>query len=128
MSDDASVLLKAHKSETDGRNHGYAFRGMLDPTTLLNPVPSTCTPEAIIALQCSNEFGVVGSDLGAKRVSQDEFNATNDIETSGASITVDWNLAGFNLVSVTAYETVERFYAEDADASDIPFLTTKLWR
>ncbi len=124
LSDAITVLLNIHGSRTDGRNHGYAYRGLLDPATLLDPVPTPCEPAAVIALQCTNAFGVPGQPLDPETVAQDESQATNEIDTLGGSVTFNWEIGEMSLVSVTAYEEVERLYVEDADATGVAFLTT----
>lgn len=38
-----------------------------------------------------------------------------DIESRGASVTVDWSTEAFSLVSITAFQTVDKLHQEDSD-------------
>ncbi|MDD9802271.1 MAG: TonB-dependent receptor [Deltaproteobacteria bacterium] len=52
----------------------------------------------------------------------------NDLETTGATATINWNFGNVTLTSITDYQSVERDYIEDSDASPVRlfnfFLTT----
>jgi len=45
-----------------------------------------------------------------------------DLDTIGASLTVDWNNGDFGFHSITAYEGVEKLSGEDTDVSPVPFI------
>ena len=47
----------------------------------------------------------------------------NDAETLGASATVKWALPNYTLTSITDFQSVERDYLEDSDASPVPWAT-----
>lgn len=44
----------------------------------------------------------------------------NDLETRGYSATINWDIGGITLTSITDFSTVERDYIEDSDASPVP--------
>ena len=50
----------------------------------------------------------------------------NDAETLGASATVKWALPNFTVTSITDFQSVERDYLEDSDASPVPWATLAL--
>ena len=50
----------------------------------------------------------------------------NDAETLGASATVKWTRPNFTLTSITDFQSVEREYLEDTDASPVPWGTLAL--
>ena len=45
-----------------------------------------------------------------------------NLDTYGASLTVDWSSGEFGLRSITAYEDVEKLSGEDTDVSPVPFI------
>ena len=50
----------------------------------------------------------------------------NDAETLGASATVKWTQPNYTLTSITDFQSVERDYLEDSDASPVPWGTLAL--
>ena len=50
----------------------------------------------------------------------------NDAETLAASATVKWSLPNFTVTSITDFQSVERDYLEDSDASPVPWATLAL--
>ena len=45
----------------------------------------------------------------------------NQLDTFGATATLNWTVAGVTVTSITDYQTVNRDYIEDSDASPVPF-------
>src|SRR5688572_793043 len=84
--------------------------------------------------------GTPGADcLGYQDRDDDPFAQENDrpkrtdLQKFGSSITIDWNLGGATLTSITGYEEVDKLYEEDADAGPIDgikvddFLESEQW-
>ena len=55
-----------------------------------------------------------------EQVSNDMVNALNDVESGGASMTVDIDFENFSVRSITAIEENEQVLSEDTDGSPAP--------
>ena len=84
--------------------------------------------------------GTPGADcLGYQDRDGDPFAQENnrpkrsDLQKFGAGVTVDWELGGSTLTSITGYQSVDKLYEEDADAGPVDgikvddFLESEQW-
>lgn len=127
VTEDASLLINVHGGRTANTTHGYKYRGLSEPATLLNPMPTRCSDADIIASLCSsaNTFfsdpSPEPTEVFSDKSAQD---SSNNVDNFGMSATINWDFGALDLVSITAYESVQRVLEEDADASPVPFLAT----
>jgi iron complex outermembrane recepter protein len=107
VSEDLRVLFNLHggvnNSETGQYKHvvnGTACPGVI------NPNPGNCTDLA----------GYSDPDLDPF---SGEYNFTGnyDVDMIGGSVTINWDLPGFSVISITSYDELDQFYVDDADAS-----------
>lgn len=98
LSDQASLLLNAHWGKSDPRAPAYQHQ-VTDPG---------------------------GVDVWGYRDPDDDnfagdYNRTGalDVETSGASATLTWNLGAVELVSITAFEEMDKVHEEDTDVGPV---------
>lgn len=99
FNDDASLLLNVHYGTSDPLAPAYQHQAT-DPTAGVDV------------------WGYADTD-GDNFAG--EYNRTGvlDIETSGASATLDWAFGDVELVSVTSFDNVEKFHEEDTDVGPV---------
>jgi iron complex outermembrane receptor protein len=125
VTNDVSLLVNVHGGRTTNTTHGYRQRGLSEPATLLDPVPTRCSDADIIASLCSSA-ATFFNDPSPKpdEIFSDRVDPENNVDNFGASATINWDLGGVDVTSITAYEYVQRLLQEDGDASPVPFLAT----
>ena len=108
------MLLSASYSDQNNTTHTYGFRGVLDPVTFLQ-----CTPEQVAAKQCINLAGFQDPDLDPEDIYTELDNPDNDIEILDIIGKLTWALTDdIELVSITAYEDLDRRLEIDEDSSE----------
>jgi len=127
----ASTLLKTHTNPNN-------------PTNIFGPLYNGCIAGALPAFAisgiCNNIVG--GTNLGGLVATSptlfygDQFipndkdttyatgNSFSHLRNYGGSLTVDWDLSGVQLKSITAYRELHWQSAEDEDGSPLPFFQT----
>ena len=118
----STLLLTAHGSQADQRSVGFAHMGYLDP----NDLSTTCAVSAIHRGQCSsNTFELTGDEavngrFGPRHVASSASDGlATEIDTFGVSATVNWTFENFELTSITAYETLDKFLQDDGDGTEV---------
>jgi iron complex outermembrane receptor protein len=125
-SDTVDVLLSAHYSEADqvANTYEHASTMFLDdgytevylPPDQVNPI-------------CANVGGLTGpgQDCFAYSDTDGDVYATDndrepflDLELAGGSVTIDWDVGGVALTSITGYESVKKSLGEDTDMGPVP--------
>ncbi len=114
VTDNFNVLFNIHGGDIDNVTQGYGMMGLLDPVTF-----APCSTAAARAGNCVNAVGLP-STLDPKKANTDVSTLVEDIDTAGGYIKLTWNMGEMELVSITGYETVEKYFEEDADASTAP--------
>jgi iron complex outermembrane receptor protein len=114
--EDVDFLLNARYGQQDIRTGFFEYVSAVFPTGEATPgVPN------------SNLGGYVDTD-GDVFAGDYDFAGRNEVETDGYTGTLNWNLGGATLTSITDFQTVKRDYIEDSDASPVDyfdfFLTT----
>ena len=114
LSDDAMLSLNVAHTRQRNTTKLFTFRGLLDPVD-----GSPCPPATANAGLCASFLGFVNEfpedpEFGRTNHTPDELPENLDITTAIARL--NWKLNDdVNLVSITAFETVERFYRTDDD-------------
>ena len=121
--DQSNVLLSAYYIDADFSPTPYEHGSVTllpDGVTVVSLPPDEPNP------LCP---GTPGADcLGYQDRDGDPFAQENnrpkrtDLQKFGASVTIDWNLGGATLTSITGYEDVDKLYQEDADAGPGDFI------
>ena len=114
LTDDINVLLNVHGGDMDNVTQGYGMMGLLDPNTF---VP--CSTAAARAGDCLNAVGLP-SNLDPEKANTEASTLAEDIDTAGGYIKISWMIGELEFVSITGYESVDKFFQEDADASTAP--------
>ena len=114
LTDDISVLMNVHGGDMDNVTQGYGMMGLLDPSTR-----APCSTAAARAGDCVNAVGLP-SHLDPEEAVTDASVLAEDIDTVGGYIKITWMMGETELVSITGYESVDKFFQEDADASTAP--------
>ena len=104
--EDLEILLNARMWQQDIDTGFFEFASA--------NIPGERTPgEPSITL----DYVDLDGDVYAGDYDKDGF---NDAETAGATATIRWEGDTLNFVSITDFQTVERDYIEDSDASPVP--------
>ncbi|WP_136162567.1 TonB-dependent receptor [Sphingomonas flavalba] len=112
--EDFLLTASAHYTRSNGTNQQQVFRGTQDP----NNTSVRCSDAQILTNLCSNQAGFVNPNPKPGRIYSNQDNLRNDLEVWGGYLRADWQLAdNLKLTSITAYEDVNKFVREDADAS-----------
>ena len=114
LTDNFNVLFNIHGGDIDNVTQGYGMMGLLDPVTF-----GPCSTDAARAGNCVNAVGLP-STLDLKKSNTELSTLVEDIDTAGGYIKLTWDIGEMELVSITGYETVEKYFEEDADASTAP--------
>lgn len=115
ITNDMALLVSFYGSTQDNIHQGYGLRGLLDPVTL-----APCPISEALDGQCVTATGTP-SNLEPTEPLSDNPELQNDIDIWGISAKLTWAVGkNMELVSISAYETVDKFFQEDADASPAP--------
>jgi iron complex outermembrane receptor protein len=111
---DVSLAIKIHGAKNDAQAKQFKSQGLLDPASVMSGAPAPCvSPE--IAGTCSDLLGYI--DGPDPHSGQWDRRGTEEIEVAGASVTLTAMLGDFELTSISAYETTDRFIQPDTDGS-----------
>ncbi len=130
ISESARVLINLHYNSNESENAGQARSGKLgqtldlffDPVELTQPSGWLQLPLAAAGL---GDAGIPVADMLAPAAPESPdtgdwnvgFRPQNDNELFGASITVDWDIGGATLTSISAYDKFERLDSFDWDGT-----------
>jgi len=131
-SDSVNLLLNVHGGKTESDAVQYRHLGVWDATG--NP----CALAAIQAGQCVDIFGyseeapyttLNGIDVPAVPDYDEgnyDFEAKNDTDFWGISLTADWTVGDYVITSITSYDDIEDFRPEETDDGPNDILTGEL--
>ncbi len=108
-SDEVEFLLSARGSEQDIRTGFFENVSSVGAPGELTPT----TPNPVLNDYIDNDGDVFAGDYDDP--------GFNDLETSGLSGTLKWDMDNMTLTAITDFSSVERIYIEDSDASPISF-------
>ncbi len=125
LSDSVNLLLSVEASDLDDIGKAFNFWGLLDPATL-----AQCEPERIWAGECVGGGAFFGlpafgdPDPSVKRPytehDPDNGDGRYTLETLSATARLRWQLSdSIELVSITAYDSHDRFFNTDEDGSAV---------
>jgi iron complex outermembrane receptor protein len=119
VTSDVTVLLNVHGSSVDNDSEKtLGMMGLLDPATF-----TPCPPERARAFQCVSAVGSP-STPDPRRPLTDIARLTQKIDAYGGFARITWNAAeNLEFTSITAFESTDRQYMQDADASTAPVTT-----
>ena len=125
-SDDSSVLLSAHYSDADQIAATYEHTST---TFASDGITEIFLPPGEVNPLCEGVGGLTGPGqdcFGYRDLDGDVYETDNDrepfldLQTLGASATIDWNWQDIAFTSITAYEKVEKLFGEDTDMGPVP--------
>ncbi|MDE0063942.1 MAG: TonB-dependent receptor [Gammaproteobacteria bacterium] len=125
LSDSVNLLLSVEASDLDDIGKAFNFWGLLDPATL-----AQCEPERIWGGECVGGGAFFGlpsfgdPDPSVKRPytehDPDNGDGRYTLETLSATAKLRWQLSdSIELVSITAYDSHDRFFNTDEDGSAV---------
>ncbi|MDE0929713.1 MAG: TonB-dependent receptor [Halioglobus sp.] len=123
ISDDVNLLLSVEASDQDDIGKAFNYWGLLDPTTF-----EQCDPKRVRVGQCVGAgalfglttFGDPNPDVKRPYTEFDPDNGDgrSTLETLSATATLSWQLGdAMELISITAFDSHDRFFNPDEDAS-----------
>jgi iron complex outermembrane recepter protein len=125
-SDDSSVLLSAHYSDAnqiaatyEHTSTAFASDGITEIFLAANEVNPLCEGVGGLTGPGQDCFGYRDSD-GDVYATDNDREPFLDLETWGASATIDWSWQDITFTSITAYEKVEKLFGEDTDMGPVP--------
>ena len=130
--DGLDLLFNIHGGRTKSDSVQYRHLGVWDANG------NMCSLADIRAKRCVDILGYSeqapyttfnGADVPAVpgyREGNYDFEAKNDTDFWGASLTADWTLGSYVLTSITSYDDVDDFRPEETDASPNNILTGEL--
>ena len=119
ITDDLNLHLIASNTRQRNTNIIYGFRGMVEEDGA-----TPCAAAAVLDDRCyaaaPTESGVFRvEDLNAEEGYTELPDMDNDLDLKGVSATLDWAIAeNLKLISITAYDELDRTLEEDADTTD----------
>lgn len=125
IGDGGEALLNVHGSEADQQSVGFAHMGYLESA---DEDAATCDIGRIQAGQCTSAtLGTTGEEAAGGNFGPEHVGSgasgglTTQIETFGTSLTVTLPFDNFELTSVTALETLDKFLQDDGDGTPVIF-------
>ncbi|MEX2124479.1 MAG: TonB-dependent receptor [Woeseia sp.] len=125
-SDDSSVLLSAHYSDAnqiaatyEHTSTAFANDGITEIFLPANEVNPLCEGVGGLTGPGQDCFGYRDSNGDVYETDNDR-EPFLDLQTLGASATIDWNWQDIAFTSITAYEKVEKLFGEDTDMGPVP--------
>ena len=109
-----SANLKGHIERVRGSNLRYKSIGGFEPSDLTTPCSQ---PNTLGACAASDGFQ---DSASPREVSNDLVDARNDVNSGGASLTMDFDFDTISIRSITAYEENSQILSEDSDGSPAP--------
>lgn len=121
INESADLLFSVHGGKSDQVAAAYNHTATMFGPNGVDAVP---VPDN------QNVYGTCpGCDLtGYKKTSSDFYDVEPDrepfvdIETTGSSLTLNWNMGDLDFKSITGYLQVDKFFGEDTDAGPQPFV------
>jgi len=109
-SDNFALRFNLHGGSLDTTAPQYRSQGVLDPAT-----GAPCSVSAIQAGGCTDALGY-GSPTDLRT---GDYNREGDltVDSWGGSLTAEWNVGDVTLVSLSAYEYLDKLQQEETDAS-----------
>ena len=132
MTDNLNVLFNIHGGKTESDSAQYRHLGVWDANGEM------CSNEAILAGQCVDIFGyseqapyttLTGLNAPATPDYDEgnyDFEATNDTDFWGYSLTLDWSVGDYVITSITSYDEIDDFRPEETDDGPNDILTGEL--
>lgn len=119
LNENLNLRLIASDSRQRSTSQIYGFRGLV-----ANDGFAPCGPSQVLAEDCfsaaptpTGVFQV--ADLNAEEGYSELSDLKNDIDAQDLSVTLKWQLNDtLEFISISAYETIDRHYEEDIDATD----------
>lgn len=134
-SDQTSVLFNVHGGVDRSDAGVYQQQGLLDPAGLA-PLPPFLLPQCAplvagesfdfgsVPGQCVDPFGYFDGDNDLFAGDYD-FEPNQEDDFIGGSVTVDWRINdNYDFVSISAFESYDRFAQGDIDSSPLPLVHT----
>lgn len=119
LTDNAQGLFSIHASRVRGQSNHVALMGLLNPTTGM-----PCTTEQAQSGICVSAVGSPSTFRDPKHVQSDIAKLAQNVDAVGGFARFNVSLSdNVELVSISAYEYVDRFYEQDADGSTAPVTT-----
>ena len=114
--DDFSLLLNARMGKQDIRTGFFEYASAIYPDGMYTPG----VPNVDLGGYVDTDGDIYAGDY--------DFTGRNKLDTWGATARFDWNLGFGTLTNITDFQSVQRDYMEDSDASPVDyfrfFLTT----
>jgi iron complex outermembrane receptor protein len=132
FSDDFNVLFNIHGGQTESDAVQYRHLGVWDAAG------NMCSNQAIQAGQCADIFGYSenapyttfnGVDVPAVPDYDEgnyDFEAQNDTDFWGVSLTAEWTVGDYTITSITSYDEMDDFRPEETDDGPNDILTGEL--
>ncbi|MGI9286773.1 MAG: TonB-dependent receptor [Pseudomonadales bacterium] len=120
-SDTLSALFNFHYGKNDTRAPRYIHYGLLEADSFdpnLGIFTDLCS-DADISAQAPNCVSALGyqDPTGDDREGEWNNDGTLNFDVTGASVKLDWDLSdNISLVSITAYDEVDKIHEEDSDS------------
>ena len=126
------MLLNVHGGKTESDAVQYRHLGVWNATG------DMCSTTEILAGQCADIFGysenapyttLNGVDAQAVPAYDEgnyDFEAQNDTEFWGVSVTADWTLGNYSITSITSFDKMDDFRPEESDGGPNNILTGEL--
>lgn len=127
LADNVTALFSANAADIDNRTAAITTLGLNDPNAPVIPGPPGTPPifpvpcldeAAVLRGQCVTFSGGTSSRDPERPGTTDE--VTNDTEIQGASLRLTWDLGDMELVSLTAYSTLDKVVTSDSDGTFDP--------
>ena len=130
--EDVSVLVNFHAGKSESDSVQYRHLGVWDAGG------NMCNNADILAGNCMDILGyseerpyttLTGVNLPAVDDYDEgnyDFEAQNDTDFWGVSVTLDWQLGDYVLTSITSYDDMDDFRPEETDASPNDLITGEL--
>lgn len=116
-SDDGELLLRVHAGQTESSPMPYKNVGFQDPNNTAAPCPVTADDRIPTNNpNCVDSSGFNHQYSGWEDV-YGNLEHREDVDIWGTSLKVSWDFDSITLTSVTAYDSTEVVYAEDADGA-----------
>jgi len=112
--DDLSLTLKIHGGKNDAVVKQFKSQGLLDPASLMSGAPIPCADPELIGT-CSDFLGYI--DGPDPHRGQWDRRGKEEVDVAGASLNFTAMLGAFELTSISAYESTDRFVQADGDGS-----------
>lgn len=118
---DATLAVTVGRA--DQSSLAYQALGVLDPDALAAGSQVRCSDERILSGRCVNAFGVGDADPDdVRRAAYDARPHSDRIDTTLASLKMNWDLGFATLTSITGYLGTKRDEYQDTDATQISLL------